>query len=74
MGSRSAAAHPGLLSKGCTSMKPRYGSEGEARNAAIVASRRARVDLSYYECAECGGFHLTRSVGGANPRLPRGGR
>ena len=63
------SSHPGLLSKGCPSGKPRFDGAEKARAAAIPASKRARVPLSYYECPACGGWHLTKSVGGANPRL-----
>jgi hypothetical protein len=49
-------------------MKPQHPDEKSARRAAVVAGRRSGIHLSYYECPECGYYHLTRSVGGDNPR------
>lgn len=70
--------HPGQLAGGCPTLKPRYANEERARRAAIVASKRPGVpELSFYLCGECSGYHLTRSVGGDNPRVakkPRGPR
>jgi len=56
-----------MLHGGCETRKPRHPTESEARKAALIASKRARVRLSYYRCEKCAGYHLTRSVGGANP-------
>lgn len=54
------------MSPECPSLKPRHATEQQARNAALTAMRRVpSLQLSYY----CKGWHLTRSVGGANPKL-----
>lgn len=54
----------------CSSSKPRYATGELAKAAAITAMKRnPRVELSYYSCRLCGGYHLTKSVGGANPKL-----
>jgi hypothetical protein len=62
-------SHSGRLSGGCSSMKPRYDTEEKARVAAITAGKRAGIKLSYYSCEQCNGYHLTKSVGGKNPKL-----
>lgn len=58
-----------MLSGGCPSDKPRYTTEQAARTAAIVAGKRSHISLSFYSCKLCKGYHLTKSVGGENPRL-----
>lgn len=61
--------HPGRLHGGCPTMKPRYATEDDARRAAITAGKRPGMpELSFYSCKHCSGWHLTRSVGGSNPR------
>jgi hypothetical protein len=58
------------MSPECLSLKPRHATEQQARNAALTAMRRVpSLQLSYYLCSYCKGWHLTRSVGGANPKL-----
>lgn len=63
------AAHPSQLSAGCPTLKPRYASPEAARRAALTAGRRSRIELSFYLCDQCSGYHLTRSIGGKNPRI-----
>lgn len=57
-----------MKKKECSSMKPQHEDEEAARKAAIIAGKRAGIELSYYKCPECGYYHLTKSVGGDNPR------
>lgn len=55
----------------CSTFKPRYPNKERARTAAITASKRNNINLSFYECKFCSGWHLTKSIGGANPNLKK---
>jgi len=56
------SSHPGNLHRQCPTFKPAHPTEEAARRAAITASRRNGIELSYYRCPECGRYHLTRSL------------
>lgn len=53
----------------CPTSKPRHADSETARRAAITAGRRASMQLSFYSCEKCAGYHLTKKVGGNNPVL-----
>lgn len=61
------------MREGCPSLRPRHASERDAKTAALLAMKRARYParLTYYFCGQCGGYHLTRSVGGESAPPPR---
>jgi hypothetical protein len=54
----------------CPSSKPRHDTADAARSAAITAGRRASMQLSYFHCGECAGYHLTKRIGDDNPEIP----
>jgi hypothetical protein len=43
--------------------KMRFGSQGEALNAADDRARESGVDLGVYQCGFCGGWHMGRYSG-----------